>query len=498
MRLTPGRDYGRGPVFWVEMRTLMLAAAAAAVLAAGLVPGEALARVELRGVTLRAGPTIAGAEAFAFAEEPARGKLAIQLADGTGHTRRLSQFDPLLRQGPPADRFVALEASARRVAVGFTLQGFADGGAGFDRAVNRLGEVQAAALDGPAERLVRCEDQARLAGSLAVDGDAVAFDDPDCATGRIGIRDYAAATPATTNIGTAAAAIRLAGGFAAVDRGDDVAVFDRTTGGLVYTASGSPDRVAGSPLGFDVQSDGTLVVAALRDGRCTLERYSVAEPVARALPYSARCASLIRLSAGRILFDRLIEGGTQLSIGDLAGTEPQPVAARAPAGREGRVVRTAPTGERDPGFDLDGERFAYADPDCTGGKIVSDSLAAALAREPSPLEQCPAQLKIGRQVRVTAGGAFRIGIACGNGCQGVVFVDERGTGRDIGFRGSEPEPRVRPGARSTRVTVRLTRGELSRLKRTGRTCLVLRFRVPWPDGKTRDTRARPCLLAPRR
>ena len=157
-------------------------------LTAALASPTAAARVELRGIELRAGPAIAG-EGFAFAEEPRRDRLAVRLVGPDGAVRALPQFDPLLRQGRADERYVALEASASRIAVGFTLQGFVDTPAGFDRAVNRLGEIQAAAPDGPTGRLVRCRDEARLAGSLAVDGNAVAYDNPECVSCRVGIRE---------------------------------------------------------------------------------------------------------------------------------------------------------------------------------------------------------------------------------------------------------------------------------------------------------------------
>jgi hypothetical protein len=167
--------------------------------------------------------------------------------------------------------------------------------------------------------------------------------------------------------------------------------------------------------------DGTVVGAAFSvpgkpiDYECRdLVTYTVAKPVARALPYRTCLPFDTAIMGQRIVFlapppGRAEEGTRQrLMLGDTSGAPAVPLSESF----------ASHLGE----FDFDGERVAYLLYRCTGQRAYAvDEVATALTQGPIHIRPCRAVLDPPSNAVDVARG-FDLGIECPRGCSGALWV----------------------------------------------------------------------------
>jgi hypothetical protein len=277
---------------------------------------------------------------------------------------------------------------------------------------------------------------------VAVDGSLVAH---RCSgDSAVTVRDLASGATSSIPTGTAVFRIDIAGNFLAVERSAapgvvEIAVFDRTTGALVYTASAGEGQ---SP--FSLQADGKLAVVELDEGRECVSRlswHSPAEPQAHTLTLEA-CGTQVEMSGDQIAYERA--GGRELAVSDLAGN------ARVVAGFPvRRGVLSLSTLLR---FDFEGAQVTYAERGCGADVVYMES-----ATGPSPVAPgatgCPAKL-LSRRARLR-GRVLTLRFRCPRGCSmlmGLVL-----DGRRSSYVRSEELVTLERG--QSRLRIRLSRFE---------------------------------------
>lgn len=436
-----------------------------------------------------AGPVVA--EPWVVFARESRGRTLLLAVLDEGRVRRLGGFDPLLNQGRARDRIVALDGSPGRVAVGFSLEELAQGESGFDFAVPLLGQVLIAPVDGRVRSIVRCRNQVRPPGSVALAARFLAYAGPGCDRARFGVRDLARSS--TRAVARPAGRLRAAGSFVANARGRRVEVYDAASGKSRYVVDVPAVAGAVGPPQFDIQDDGTLAATVVEDVGCRVWVWAPDGAQRGPLPYRPDCGAAIRLDDGRLLFDEFVDARTaRLVLGTLSGDPSRAIGPVTPAAAREALLPTSSTGIADAGTDLDGERFAYAEPACLDARVVFGTLDAF--HEPEPLESCPVSVKAPKRVRVDSRGRFAVRVRCDNGCEAAMTLredtDARREIRNLG----ENDVRVSRGARGRRIVLRVGRRERRSLQRRGRLRIVVTVQVLQPDDTKREASTRLTLL----
>jgi hypothetical protein len=211
-------------------------------------------------------------------------------------------------------------------------------------------------------------------------------------------------------------------------------VHDLDTGTTAYTAP-HPGLTA-----FALDADGTVAAVSGQPRRpCStgrLLRYSVAAPAPADL--GPACATEVAIDAGRIFF---------LGWDGPART----LRALSPDGAVQDLVRfnrVAPWG-----YDVSGERFAWAARDYAGGEAIFTSRQSA---PPSDMGSSDCRARFGAGVAAVRRGVATVRLRCPRGCYGDLTL------RHMGWRSFFS---LQPG--ETELRVRLTRRARRRLERHG-------------------------------
>jgi hypothetical protein len=334
-------------------------------------------------------------------------------------------------------------------------------------------ELRAGVPGTPGELLLSCGSNSFAfmgVAPVALDGSRLAYDpDPCDGTARLVVRDFATGATQTLPEPAGGAHLRLRGRFVAWVEGSGPAaarlvVHDLDAGATAYSAPA--DRV----LALDLDSDGT--VAAV-NGQMTdvcpagrLLRYSVAAPMPVDLGVRA-CATGVRIDAGRIVFLGW-EGFTRtLRAMDPGGAVEDLV-------RFGRVLPG--------GFDVRGDRLAWAARDCGGGEAI---FTAALAQAPLSAGSINCRARFRSGVVPVRRGLATVRLRCPRGCGGELRLRHLAAARGFSLLRGEREVRLRlrPRARA-------------RLERLGSLRAIARL-VTWNRAGDRQARSRAVRLVAR-
>jgi hypothetical protein len=293
-----------------------------------------------------------------------------------------------------------------------------------DRVVVRAG------VPGPRRPvLVDCRAEQLVAeASLALDGIRLAYDpDPCDEIPRLVVMDLG--TGATTALPEPAGGglLDMRGRFAAwtaTSAGEPrLVVHDLDTGTTAYTAP-NPGVTA-----LDLDADGTVAAVTGKPRRpCStgrLFRYSVAAPAPEELDVPA-CASVeVRIERGRIFF--LGWDGQTRTLRELS-----------PDGAVRDLVRFNRVAAR--GFDVSGERVAWAARDCAGDEAIFTS---RLSAPPSDMGSSDCMARFGPGVAPVRRGVATVPLRCPRGCFGDLTLRHMGWHSFFSLQPGETELRVR-------------------------------------------------------
>lgn len=248
--------------------------------------------------------------------------------------------------------------------------------------------------------------------AVAVSGEVVAYDSFDCVIAHDFGSDMQRVISAERYTGLPGwgTILRVSGRLlayrasAASPRGlSSVVIDDIDSGQELYRTQLPADyRIGGQLLGptFDIQSDGTLVVADART--CTALVTRITQATTR--PLGVRACAVRRVTSGRALL--VVPGPQHHRM--LAWTPLQ-------APRAHVIADLGPSGVLEPALaDMDEKTVLYALSGCQAPSIYRASLLQA-GTPPSPPSRCP--VRIARRATLTPNGLF-VRIACPLGCEG--------------------------------------------------------------------------------
>lgn len=386
-----------------------------------------------------AGPVLAG-DAVLTGRPGAGGAWHVVATDRAGTRRALFTSPP--PRPPVTIHELELHASDRVVAVrekGYDADKYANFSWRFDRILAGPANAPFTPLAGCRPDITGCTevpggDDDAGALRLSVDGSRIAYTD-DRVGDTVIVRDVRSGTMQTVavpglaidtkEVGIAASTqtIRLAGHYLACEQrahGQWILITDLTDGRVVRAIHLEPISVLEQPLTWDMQADGTLVVAQPHD----LIAYPPADPGGRRI--GGETLGSPRISQGRVLYRRLADGAPMLAT--LDGRR------RLLAHSGGDVF---PVGD----IALDGVRAAWAQNRCgTVSVLRSDDVRAERAAPLAPRTDCGVP-RIASVARL-GDGARRLAvlITCRVACRGVLTVSQIGR-RQVALPAS-PRPRV--------------------------------------------------------
>jgi hypothetical protein len=311
-------------------------------------------------------------------------------------------------------RDAQMAGSPSRLAVMTTLGRASNGGADANNG-DVARDILGGTPDGPLTSLSPRCGEGTLLQSIDASGDLVAYGSCRNTSDDAVVVDPVAGAASATTIPGAGNGVRIAGRYLAwlenyLPAGDllyghryDVAVFDRTTGAVVYRIHASDTH--GGVHSFDIQDDGTLVlsyVAVPRGGDTAVMRVawaSVAAPFLHEVPLHDAGSYEVAIANDTVAFERGSGSGSRdfadIGTSDLSGHE------RLVA-RNGQGV----VGHRS--FDFDGRRLAWWSYGCSAALINVASPSPGARTVPRARRGCPLTFKARPHVERPRTVAFRV------------------------------------------------------------------------------------------
>lgn len=363
--------------------------------------------------------------------------------------------------------------------------------------------IIAGPIDGPYTPIVTCPErspQLKLVGNypIVMSGSTLAYAGEDCVDGRVALRDLAKPGAPVERVVTEEAGLTtgvlLAERYLAVVRGspsttfarpsnvDRVDVYASETGAPLYEASEATpgrrfDAPYAGPFGFDLSSDGTLLVAAAYNANVpacnaiTLSTYAASGTGPLELPVRG-CDATVRIAGSRIAFVRRGEREYELVLADPAGGNVRPIARS--------LVRMDLK-------DFDGTRVVWSESGCVGETLFTAPITEAPVR-PEPLACGAGAALVDRALKAGRDGRLDIPIRCAIGCTGTLWL--RGP-RSI--RHDQFFSFTRRGV----VSVDLSAKTKRRLEGRRTVRVRLKLRISNPGGSATSIAARRTLVLPR-
>lgn len=423
----------------IAIRQALLVAAAA--MALTFTPAGARERFAIHGEHVDApyiqpfyddgGPALVNG-GVAYVDEPGRRAHVVFRPPG-GPSRRLAQFEPVLRPTPPKGLagYIELVGHGRRLVLARNEDDPRFGGK------QGGGAVVASKVDGGGIRtLARCKRGISWGPRMGSSAVMLLSTPPgrDCKGDlRYRIFSLVSDTVFTLPFEETMSDPKLGGHYAIWNYFVSTGGLDDEPRGTVYDLRAR--RAVQRSRKFDplaIGDDGTLVASRFSNGPCQqLSTYDVEDPHPRTLPYRTCLPYLTQVAGQRIVFIGRPPGAGAFSdrawlmLGDTSGSPPIRLSD------EFALLDY-------PGFDFDGERIAYRLYRCSGARVLAvDEVATAISEGPMHIGKCSADIEApDHPVDLRQG--FDVALTCPNGCAGRMYV--RGPNRTWRLRTNASSP----------------------------------------------------------